>query len=229
MVQTRKLREDLYCFEDGHVRQFLFVGADKALLLDTGYGAQPLLPAIRALTSAPVQVVLTHADPDHAGGLGEFEEAWLHEADWPLVHSHTRLHPLREGDVFVCGDYRLEVIEIPGHTGGSVALADRAKRLLFAGDSVQKDGPIYLFGSHRCVSRYIESQRKLAAMAGDFDWVFPCHHDCPIGPQYIDGDLQDALAMQAGQLPATPETGMPCFTYRGRWTAFYCTPEDLRR
>lgn len=230
MVRIQKIAADFYILYDGHVRQFLLLGPDKALLLDTGYRDSQVLQTVHTLTDTPVQVLLTHGDIDHAGGLANgVTEAWLHEADWPLVQAPVTLHPLAEGDRFACGRWNLEVIEIPGHTHGSVAFADRALRLLFAGDSVQKDGPIYLFGAHRSVARYIESQHKLAALAADFDRVFPCHHDCPVDPAYIARNLQDAQALQAGRLPSEPVEGMPCRLYRGQWTSFYCTEADRLR
>lgn len=229
MLQTQQLEEHLYAFTDGHVRQFLLTAPDKALLLDTGYDHSPVREAVAAITDAPVQVLLTHGDPDHAGGLANFAEGWLHEADWPLVKAPVTLHPLHEGDVFCCGDFRLEVVEIPGHTYGSVAFLDRAKGLLFSGDSVQKDGPIYLFGAHRNLNLYLASQQKLLDLADGVRTVFPCHHDCPIGPAYIGKNLQDAQALRAGTLSSTPTPGMPCRTYQGRWTAFYCTEADRAR
>ena len=225
----QRLQEDLYMLDDGRVRQFLILGSNAALLLDTGFTDSDVLTAVRTVTDAPLQVLLTHGDLDHAGGLGNFEEAWLHEKDWNLVHASTRLHPLREGDTFCCGDWKLQVIEIPWHTYGSVAFADFEKKVLFSGDSVQKGGPIYLFGSHRNLNLYIQSERKLEAMACRFETIYPCHHFCPVTPDYIGKNWQDAEALQAGILPNEPTPGMPCRTYHGRWTDFYCTEEDRVR
>lgn len=229
MLQIRKYQEDLYILEDDRVRQFLLLGPDKAILLDTGFPDSETLPAVRSLTDKPIQVLLTHGDFDHAGRLDDFAEAWLNEKDWPLVHTTARLHPLREGDVFTCGEFRLEVLEIPGHTYGSVAFWDREKGLLFSGDSVQKEGPIYLFGAHRNLGLYIQSQEKLAQMAHRFRTVYPCHHACPVTPDYIAKNLEDARALQAGTLTGQPTPGMPCLTYQGQWTAFFCTEEDRQR
>lgn len=228
MIQVEKFRDGLYILYDGMVRQFLFTGEGEALLVDTGFAHSHVLEAVRTVTDAPVKVILTHADIDHAGGLSDFGEAWVQEKDWHLVQGEVKLHPLKEGDVFACGDYRLETIEIPGHTYGSVAFADRAKKLLLPGDSVQKEGPIYLFGSHRSVSLYVESEAKLLEQAADFETILPCHHACPIGPEWIGRNLEDARALKAGQLPNEPEPGMPCRIYRGKWTQFYSTPEDIR-
>ena len=98
---------------------------------------------------------------DHAGGLKDFGKCCLHKADWHLVKGDIELEPLSEGDVFVCGGYHFETIEIPGHTYGSVAFIDREKKLLLPGDSVQKAGPIFMFGGHRNLDLYIESQKKM--------------------------------------------------------------------
>lgn len=124
MLTPQKLQEDLYMLDDGRVRQFALLGCGGAILLDTGFADSEVLAAMRTLTDAPLRVLLTHGDPDHAGGLGDFAEAWLHEKDWHLVHAATKLHPLWEGDVFRCGSWELQVLEIPGHTYGSVAFAD---------------------------------------------------------------------------------------------------------
>ena len=58
------------------------------------------------------------------------------------------------------GDYCFEVIEIPGHTYGSIAFLDIQKKLLIVGDTVQL-GPIYMFDEHRNLDLYIHSLEKL--------------------------------------------------------------------
>ena len=221
MIRTSLFRENFYILEDDRVRQFLLVEPDRALLIDTGFPDSDVAGAVRAITDAPVTVILTHGDMDHTGGLSAFGSCYLHPDDWHLVCEPVQLLPMREGDVFTCAGYRLETIEIPGHTYGSVAFFDRAHRLLLPGDSVQKDGPIYLFGAHRNMDLYIESLRKLARWADLADTILPCHHACPIDPSYIGKDLEDALALRAGKLPGVPHPTMPCSTFQGKWTAFY--------
>ena len=68
----QRLQEDLYMLDDGRVRQFLILGSNTALLLDTGFTDSDVLTAVRTVTDAPLQVLLTHGDLDHAGGLGQF-------------------------------------------------------------------------------------------------------------------------------------------------------------
>lgn len=221
MIQAKLFREHFYLLEDGdRVRQFLITGQDEALLIDTGFPDSYVIDAVRPLISTPVKVLLTHGDGDHTGGLRNFGAAWLHPGDWDMIRDETRLSPLGDGDVFSCGGYRLEVIEIPGHTPGSVAFFDREHRLLLSGDSVQV-GPTFLFGERRNLPRYIESLRKLLAWQDMVDAVLPCHHACPIDASYIAKNLEDAIALESGHLTGTPHPDLPCHVYQGRWTIFY--------
>jgi glyoxylase-like metal-dependent hydrolase (beta-lactamase superfamily II) len=53
----------------------------------------------------------------------------------------TRL--LVEGEVVDLGDRAFEVLHVPGHTAGSIALWDPAAGLLFTGDTAALDDPLY--------------------------------------------------------------------------------------
>lgn len=220
MLEVKQYLDGLYILDDGEVREFLLVGESDALLIDTGFPGSGIGEAVRKITDRPVRVVLTHGDGDHTGGVKEFAECYLHPADWPLVKENVQLRPLKEGDVFSCGDYRLEVVEIPGHTPGSVALVDRVKRLMFPGDSVQTGGPIFLFGVHRDVDGYIASQEKLCAWMDVVDTILPSHHQYPIDPSYIKKNLLDAIRLRNGELKGEPRSDFPSSHYRGEWTEF---------
>ena len=221
MTNAKLFMENFYILDDGRVRQFLVTGEEEALLIDTGFADSQVHQAVRRLTSLPVRVVLTHGDADHAGGLKDFGEGFLHRADWHLVKDKVSLKPLEEGDVFQCGGYCLEVVEIPGHTYGSVAFLDRERKLLLPGDSVQKDGPIFMFGDHRSLDLYIESQKKLCALADQVETILPCHHPYPVEPEYIRRNLEDAVDLKNGRLKGTEHPALPCLSYRGKWTEFY--------
>ena len=138
IVQKKMFMDGLYILDDERVRQFLIVGEEEALLIDTGFEDSHVYQVVRSITDLPVQVLMTHGDRDHAGGLKEFGACRIHRGDWELIPEGIQLEPLKEGDTFRCGDYTLEVIEIPGHTYGSVAFVDWEKKLLLPGDSVQK-------------------------------------------------------------------------------------------
>lgn len=214
-MQIQHFAENFYILDEGRVRTFLILGEGEALLIDTGFADSGVYAAVRGMTDAPVKVLLTHADGDHAGGLPDFGGGYLHPNDWPMVDGAIELHPLKEGDVFCCGGYRLEVLEIPGHTRGSVAFWEREKKLLISGDSVQSGGAIYMFGPQRDLEQYIRSQRKLCGIMDQLETVLPSHNNCPISPRWIRANLEDALALQAGRLKGVPHLVMPCSTYTG--------------
>ena len=62
-------------FMNGSENMYLLEGKEKALLLDTGYGAGNLRAFVEKLTDKPVIVANSHYHPDHAAGNGEFEDA----------------------------------------------------------------------------------------------------------------------------------------------------------
>lgn len=221
MLKTRELFAELYALEDERVRQFLVIGEERALLFDAGFADSGVLETVRALTDLPIDVVMTHGDPDHSGGLADFGSCRMNAGDWPLVKDGSiALAPLDEGEIVVCGDYRFRVIAIPGHSAGSLAFYDEAKGILLAGDSVQSGGPIFMFGGHRDLDAYIASLEKLERLIPVDVTVLPCHSACPIDAGFIARDLADARALRDGKLTSDAHPALPCRVYHGEATDF---------
>lgn len=68
------------------------------------------MPQIRALTGLAVDLLLTHAHPDHFGAAGEFDRIWLCEDDRetlacsePLCHRFGRAAPAGAAGAFFPG------------------------------------------------------------------------------------------------------------------------------
>ncbi len=204
--------------EEPEVRCFLFAGDERALLLDSGFHISDILGVVRTVTALPVMLANTHSDYDHIACNGQFEAAYMSPAEFCCYSKQksqtTPCRPLWDGDVIDLGGRRLEVIGIPGHTPGSIALLDREARILAGGDSVQ-DGRIYLFGENRDLSAYLCSLEKLQRRAGEFDWVYPCHGSFPVPasilPQLISG-TREVLAGRIKGVPAL-EGELPILTY----------------
>lgn len=221
MLKTRELFAGLYALEDERVRQFLVIGEERALLFDAGFADSGVLETVRALTDLPIDVVMTHGDPDHSGGLADFGSCRMNAGDWLLVKDGSiALAPLDEGEIVACGEYRFRVIAIPGHSAGSLAFYDEAKEILLAGDSVQSGGPIFMFGGHRDLDAYIASLEKLERMIQADVTVLPCHSACPIDAGFITRDLADARALRDGALASDPHPALPCRVYHGEATDF---------
>jgi len=70
----------------------------------------------------------------------------------------TRL--LADGDVVDLGDRWFEVLHLPGHSPGGIALWEAATEILFSGDTVY-DGPLIDDAYHSDIDNYIRSLERL--------------------------------------------------------------------
>lgn len=201
--QAHPIAENFYEINQGGVRCFLFTGDDFALLIDTGFGGD-LLPVLREVTDLPIKVLHTHCDRDHIGASEAFTELYMHPAEFACCKKKNGidlpLSPVWEGDAIEVGPYCLEVILIPGHTPGSIALLDRKHRFLISGDSVQ-NGTVYMFGEGRDLHAYEASLAKLQEMADAFNIIYPSHGDLTVGTETIGKLLRLAKEINAGILP----------------------------
>ncbi len=160
----------------------------------------------------PEVLVATHCHLDHMGTLAELKDRFgstvaAHRADAPVMEGTEpyrlfKLDPLRaayyrvlaplyryryvgvdrlleEGDVLE----GLEVIHVPGHTEGSIALFDPVARALFSGDSIRNekgvlDGPPPQFTPDLDLA--LDSIRdKILPL--DFEVLLPGHGDPLVG------------------------------------------------
>lgn len=213
--------------EFGIAAEFLVIGKERALLIDTGCGLIDLPGIIRRFTDKPYDVVLTHGHSDHVGGIGWFDKVYLHPADFVQVEhmdldrlrgynrslgeagafqvydydpdaihpieKQPELVPITEGYVFDLGERKLEVIETPGHTPGSIVLVDDKARILFSGDACNVN--LGLIGQP--VSKALKYLQKLESLSFRFDQNWNGH----IG--YMGNP--DCLAMPPHVLPTCVE------------------------
>lgn len=81
-----EIAADTYAINEfGLSAMYLLVGEEKAMLIDTACGACDLKKLVAELTDKPLIVVHTHGHLDHVGGMTQFEEVYLHEADWDMA------------------------------------------------------------------------------------------------------------------------------------------------
>ena len=204
---VQNIAENIWAIDQRGVRAFLLIGPDNAILVDTCFGGD-ILSVCRRITDKPITLFTTHSDPDHIGCDGQFPVQYLHRAEFERYESRGKgaCHALsmEEGDVFPVGDYCLEVLWIPGHTPGSVALLDRKHRFLISGDTVQA-GCIFMHGDGRDLRTFRESIAKLMQMRDLFDTVYPSHGDAVVPADILEDHLALADDVLSGSaVPAGP-------------------------
>ena len=148
MAEVFKINETTWRIEDGGVRFFLFCGTEQAALIDTGMNTPDAKEIAESLTNLPLILINTHGDPDHISGNVLFTDFYMcpnEEDNYRAHNGKGNIIPIHEGDVIDLGERPLLIIEIPGHTPGSIAILDQNNRILVSGDSVQ-DGNIFMFG-----------------------------------------------------------------------------------
>lgn len=199
-----EIDKNFYSIEQDFVRCFLIVGERKVLLIDTGIGGE-LRAFVEQITSLPVEVLITHADGDHTGAAGQFDRRFMHPGEYDYYRFNNKaryaMEPVWEGDILDLGNYRFEIILIPGHTPGSIALLEREKRFLIGGDTLQT-GKIFMFGRGRNFYAYMESIKKLQARKNEFDNIYASHDKL-----MVDADIIGRLYCAAGRIIRQEITG----------------------
>ena len=107
-------------------------------VVDTGANPKKIISKAKEMSVCPSMILLTHAHPDHAGGLGELSNAF----DCPTYIDHKEPKPrgssnfkiVKEGDELTLGKLRIRCIETPGHTNGGVSYL--INQTLLSGDVI---------------------------------------------------------------------------------------------
>ena len=194
---------------DHDVYMFLIEGDKEAALIDTGYGIDNIREYISQFTDKPIKVLLTHNHGDHASGSGWFDTVYLNDKDLPgfwnnnhrekryeRMHTHEGFEqysledyapdftgtilPLNQGDVIDLGRITLEVIEVPGHSFGSVMFLMREERIIIYGDACGRR--LGLLSPGHYVSDYLKALENLKQFDGTYDVIWRSHNElvCPL-------------------------------------------------
>lgn len=157
-------------------------GDGEQLLIDAAADEDTLLSVIG--TDALERVVTTHRHADHWQALEDIVSAT--GARTVAGHRDAAAIPVptdvavRDGEVLNVGDCSLEVIELVGHTPGSIALLyddPDGYPHLFTGDSLFPGGPGKTPGPDEFTSLMDDLEDKVFARLPDETWIYPGHGD----------------------------------------------------
>ena len=211
---------NVYLIDDaGESTCYLVCGSERALLIDTANGMEDLQSIVRSLTELPVTVVNTHGHGDHIFGNVFFDEAWMHPADIGLAEMFfgyakeeldkhglkpCPLRPLAIGQIFDLGGVQLEVVDLKGHTAGSIGLLDRDARVLYTGDGLNTH--LWMQLDHSLpMETMLETFLALKAQHGaDFDHILHGHARELRGREVLDWMIRGCEDILAGRTENDP-------------------------
>lgn len=227
-----KATEDTWFISFMNGSQFLYLleGADKALLVDTGYAVGNLRAFVEKLTDKPIEVINTHFHPDHAGGNGEWERVMMSAgapADYPSL-AKTSGDPaalpypdyekvfLEDGDTVELGGRTIEVMRAADcHSHSSLYLLDRSRRMLFMGDEMDSwqvllyensNDPALeaAFDQDRTLKNFRANLMRVKELDGEYDWLLGNHNGSPLAKSYVDDFLGLVDAVYDGTVFVAP-------------------------
>ena len=121
--------------------------------------------------------------------------------DW----NPMKVYPLYDGDVFDLGDRKIEVLEVGGHTAGSVVLIDPLTRIAYSGDACNGNTLLEFPNSLPIIS-YMRALLRLKERQGSFDRMYGGHEifDASI----VDEAIETVGRVIAGTDDREEQTGM---------------------
>ncbi len=202
------------------------IDSGEPVLIDAGFPLDTRrVFSLVSIPSAPVTAVATHYHLDHVGALagmnGRVCSIAAHDSDAEVMEGKAEyglfrvdrlrtvyyhalgpfFFPMRKVTVdrrlapgeIICG---LEVVHVPGHTPGSIALYDPGEGYLFTGDCVRNeggvlDGPPPQF-TPGIEDSYFNIRERLLDL--DFDVLLPGH-----GPPILSGGRRALYSMMEKQ------------------------------
>ncbi len=209
MITTKKLTDRIYILKDRFdCCANLVLGSERALLYDTGCGADNMKEAVRKITALPLIVVASHGHFDHTGGSSVFDAVYLSKKDKVIIDEYDEallnkwLKELKDLDKKAAetddvpevsfngegwknikyitekeislGDITGEIVELPGHSLGSVGVFFPELKVLLSGDALE---PVMclMFPNHGDRSMLMETIEKVLKL--DFDCYITSHRD----------------------------------------------------
>jgi glyoxylase-like metal-dependent hydrolase (beta-lactamase superfamily II) len=110
---------------------------------------------------------------------------------------------VRDGFKINLGGRTLEILSTPGHTPDAISLLDRDNGLLFTGDTYYP-APIWLYRPETDLDAYVNSVKRLAALAPELKLVLGAHNVPVAQPSVLPELLAAIQAVRDGQGTVKP-------------------------
>ena len=149
------------------------------------------IPAFQDSTGVKKELVFEQAKES---ALDEYKDLLVCDENFADAKP-VRVYPISDGDVFDLGGRKLEVVDVGGHTPGSVVLIDDKTRIAFCGD-VCNSNTLLEFDTSLPVNIYLQNLKRLAAYSDRFDMMYGGHE--VFDKSIIEEGIETAAKVVAG-------------------------------
>lgn len=200
---------------DGGCSSYLLVGDTEGLVIDTGFTVQDLRAFAESLAGRPVNMVAsTHGHFDHTAGNGWFPKVFMHAkavksgqtpyASLDASHYKTDYPVETVGDGFIIdlGGREIEVLEVPAHSPGSIALLDKRERILFSGDELAEMIPLMYLNvapPQPYIETHLQNMRKIEKRIDEFSVIWSGHATSPKNADFLYTVIENATRVMNGE------------------------------
>jgi len=175
----------------------------RPILIDTGSGAKLYPTLLRDALERefgcdrPSEILVTHAHPDHLGGVASLFEAFgvmpVSKRPWPGRDAGIALTTLDEGDVVETEGASLRALHCPGHAEDHLCFVLEEERAVFTGDNVLGYGTTVIPIQGGDMGDYLKSLSRLRELAPSR--IYPGHGPLVLDPRerleyYIEHRLE---------------------------------------
>ena len=169
---------------------------DSAIVIDPGDDADYIIGQLNAVGSNPKEIIATHGHFDHNMAAYELQSAYnipflISDKDEFLLKKipmsakyfvNIKSVKVPKIDKFLKQEKKIEIydnyfeiLEIPGHTPGSVGLYNPIEKILFSGDTIFKDGSIGRYDySYSNKNNLLKSINRILSLPAD-TVIYPGH------------------------------------------------------
>ncbi len=146
---------------------YLLIGEEKAILLDSGPGERDITEVVRSLTDLPVISMATHLHYDHVGNINKFDEVYFAknqiDGQEKISDNEIKLNEkyymgkyekhdcfnikydklLELDSIINIGNREFQVLDGNGHAPNSIVLYEKSKKRLYVGDYITPGMLVY--------------------------------------------------------------------------------------
>ncbi len=192
-AETQAINDTVFCIRDKYVNAYIFQGYEGYMMIDAGMNKERVKEELTKLEIDPddiLAVVLTHSDPDHAGGLDAFENAkiFMHEEEEQMVTretarfvfksgwKHQDYNLIKTGELLNINVFQVQVLHTPGHTPGSCCYIVNDDYLLTGDNLIMENGKYVNFFDiiNMDTETQVESLKKLPEPS-EFEYILTSH------------------------------------------------------